>query len=54
MDRPVKWTQKKGDSDAMGLLKGIRDGKERAEDKEGMAEFVQLVDELFGGGDKMG
>ncbi|KAI8934793.1 hypothetical protein NX059_008478 [Plenodomus lindquistii] len=50
-DRPAKWTQKKGDADAMGLLKGIRDGKGREKEKEGLQEFVQLVEEMFGGSD---
>ncbi|KAF2848809.1 hypothetical protein T440DRAFT_428026 [Plenodomus tracheiphilus IPT5] len=52
-DRPAKWTQKKGDADAMGLLKGIRQGKGRDQEKEGMAEFVQLVEEMFGNGERM-
>lgn len=32
----------------MGLLKGIRDGKGRDQEKEAMAEFVQLLEEVFG------
>lgn len=47
-----KWTQKKGDADAMGLLKGIRNGKGMEKEKEAMEEFSQLIEELFGEGEK--
>jgi hypothetical protein len=53
-DRPERWTQKKGDADAMWLLKGIRDGKENDKEREVMAEFVALLDEVFGGEQKEG
>lgn len=36
----------------MGLLKGIRDGNGRDREKEAMAEFVQVVQETFGGAEK--
>lgn len=36
----------------MAVLKGIRDGETSEEEKEAMAEFVGLVDELFGQKDK--
>tara|TARA_R110002003_G_scaffold9_42_gene789 strand:- start:221 stop:823 length:603 start_codon:yes stop_codon:yes gene_type:complete len=52
-DREAKWTQKKGDADGMRLLKGLRDGKSGDKEKDGMAAFVQLVEEVFGEGDKM-
>ncbi|KAL6710730.1 hypothetical protein ACN47E_007787 [Coniothyrium glycines] len=51
-DRPERWTPKKGDSDAMGLLKVIRDGQGKDKEQEAMAEFVTLVGELFGGAEK--
>ncbi|KAH9865135.1 hypothetical protein IAQ61_009082 [Plenodomus lingam] len=52
-DRPAKWTPKKGDADAMGLMKGIREGKGRDKEKEGLADFLLLVEDMFGEGDKM-
>ncbi|KAJ4368893.1 hypothetical protein N0V83_005975 [Neocucurbitaria cava] len=51
--RTERWTPKKGDADAMGLFKGIREGGEGKE-KEAMAEFVTLVEEVFAGGEKKG
>jgi hypothetical protein len=36
------------------MLKGLRDGKSGDKEKDGMAAFVQLVEEMFGEGDKMG
>ena len=53
-EEPRRWTQKKGDADAMGLLKGIRDGKGREKEKESMAEFVTLVEEIFGENENKG
>ncbi|KAF1939166.1 hypothetical protein EJ02DRAFT_352960 [Clathrospora elynae] len=47
-EKEERWTPKKGDADAMGLLKGIREGNGREKEKESMAEFVALVEELFG------
>ncbi|KAF2829987.1 hypothetical protein CC86DRAFT_392010 [Ophiobolus disseminans] len=52
-DREERWTQKKGDADAMRMLKGLRDGKAGDREKEGMLAFVQLVDEVFGEGEKL-
>ncbi|KAI4949080.1 hypothetical protein J4E91_005543 [Alternaria rosae] len=43
-----KWTQKKGDKNAMEELKGIREGEGNEGEKDAMAEFVGLVEELFG------
>lgn len=36
----------------MAVLKSIRDGEDNQEEKEAMAQFVELVDELFGKKDK--
>ncbi|RMZ74299.1 HIT finger domain [Pyrenophora seminiperda CCB06] len=47
-EREERWTQKKGDKDAMGVLKEIRSAQTREGDKDAMAQFVGLVDELFG------
>ncbi len=47
-EREERWTQKKGDKDAMAELKEIRDGQGKAGEKDAMAEFVGLVEELFG------
>ena len=47
-DREERWTPKKGDKDAMAELKGIRDGEGNENEKDAMAQFVGLVDELFG------
>jgi hypothetical protein len=53
-DREARWTQKKGDADGMKLLKGLRDGKSGDKEKDGMAEFVRLIEECFGeSGDKV-
>ncbi|KAF2497619.1 hypothetical protein BU16DRAFT_319881 [Lophium mytilinum] len=43
----VPWTPKKGENDALYVLKGIRQGK-RDGDTEGMKEFVKLVGEIYG------
>ncbi|EUC34766.1 hypothetical protein COCVIDRAFT_91707 [Bipolaris victoriae FI3] len=51
-EREERWTPKKGDKDAMAVLKSIRDGEDNQEEKEAMAQFVELVDELFGKKDK--
>ena len=48
-NREERWTQKKGDADALRMLKDLRDGEVGDREKEGMAMFVQLVDEVFGG-----
>ncbi|KAF1852151.1 uncharacterized protein K460DRAFT_362917 [Cucurbitaria berberidis CBS 394.84] len=50
-EEPRRWTPKKGDADAMRLLKGIREGKGREKEKEAMAEFVSLVEEVCGRSD---
>ncbi|KAF2256785.1 hypothetical protein BU26DRAFT_527061 [Trematosphaeria pertusa] len=47
-DEGPRWTQKKGDADAMKMLKGLRDGKRAGEEKEAMTAFVGLVEETFG------
>jgi hypothetical protein len=47
-EREERWTQKKGDNDAMAELKGIRDAQGKEGEKDAMAEFVELVEELFG------
>ncbi|KAF1832121.1 hypothetical protein BDW02DRAFT_455394, partial [Decorospora gaudefroyi] len=52
--REHKWTPKKGDQDAMAVLKEMRDGSERGEEKDGMAEFVRLVESIFGKKEKDG
>ena len=33
----------------MELLKGVRDGKGKASEKDAMAEFVRLVEGMFAG-----
>jgi hypothetical protein len=47
-DREGRWTQKKGDADGMKMLKGLRDGKSGEKEKEAMAAFGQLIEEVFG------
>jgi hypothetical protein len=47
-EKEDRWTQKKGDKDAMAELKGIREGEGKEGEKDAMAEFVGLVEELFG------
>lgn len=37
----------------MAALKGIREGEDNKSEKDAMAEFVGLVEELFGQKDKM-
>lgn len=46
-----KWTQKKGDADAMKMLKEFRSG-DSGKEGEAMAAFVQLVDEMYGEGNE--
>ncbi|KAH7075903.1 hypothetical protein BKA63DRAFT_565949 [Paraphoma chrysanthemicola] len=50
-EKEGRWTQKKGDADGMRMLKGLRDGKSGDKEKDGMAAFVQLVEEMFGCGE---
>ncbi|KAF1978123.1 hypothetical protein BU23DRAFT_251811 [Bimuria novae-zelandiae CBS 107.79] len=50
-DRP-RWTPKRGDEDAMRMLKGLREGRRGEVEKEGIGEFVRLVGEMFGEGRK--
>jgi hypothetical protein len=52
-DREARWTQKKGDADGMRLLKGVREGKMGDDEKDGMAEFVTLIEECFGEKEKV-
>jgi hypothetical protein len=47
-DEPPKWTQKKGDGDALRGLKRIREGGNGDGEREGIGEFVRLVEEMFG------
>jgi hypothetical protein len=47
-DREGRWNQKKGDADALKMLKGLRDGKSGDKEKEGMVAFGMLVEEMFG------
>ena len=42
-----KWTAKKGDKDAMRMLKGLREGKRGETEKEAVGAFVRLVGEIF-------
>jgi len=53
-EREERWTQKKGDKDAMGVLKELRSAQARGEEKDGMVQFVGLVEELFGQREKEG
>ncbi|PSN61217.1 hypothetical protein BS50DRAFT_461228, partial [Corynespora cassiicola Philippines] len=46
--REERWTPKKGDADAMKLLKGVREGAGTSEEQEAVAEFVRLVEETVG------
>lgn len=46
-DKQEKWTQKKGDKDAMAELKRIRDGQGKEGEQDAIAEFVGLVEEMF-------
>lgn len=46
-----KWTAKKGDKDAMRMLKGLREGKRGETEKEAVGAFVRLVGEIFAEGD---
>ncbi|ORY13645.1 hypothetical protein BCR34DRAFT_480788 [Clohesyomyces aquaticus] len=54
--RVWKWTQKKGDADAMRLLKRLREGKEGGKEQDAIVEFARMVSETFreGGGDGEG
>ncbi|OAK98379.1 hypothetical protein IQ06DRAFT_379221 [Phaeosphaeriaceae sp. SRC1lsM3a] len=47
-EREGRWTQKKGDTDGLGLLKGVREGKMGEKEKEGMRAFVELLEEVLG------
>ncbi|KAF2190892.1 hypothetical protein K469DRAFT_657602 [Zopfia rhizophila CBS 207.26] len=49
-DRGGKWTEKKGEADALKLLKGFRDGKLGSAEEVAVGEFVRLVGETFGEG----
>ncbi|KAF2689691.1 hypothetical protein K458DRAFT_427806 [Lentithecium fluviatile CBS 122367] len=53
-DEESRWTQKKGDADAMRGLKRVRECENGSEEKEGLAEFVRLVEEIFGEKEKDG
>jgi hypothetical protein len=48
------WTQKKGETDAMNMMKDLRDGKRGEKAQDAMAEFVRLVEETFGSQEKEG
>ena len=48
-ERP-KWTTKRGDKDAMRMLKGLREGRRGETEKEAVGEFVRLVEGMFGEG----
>ena len=47
-NQDLRWTQKKGDIDAMKMMKDLRDGKKGDKAQDAMAEFVRLVEETFG------
>jgi zinc finger HIT domain-containing protein 3 len=49
-DSEFVWTPRKGDADAMKGLKKVREGLLGDEEKLAMAEFVELVDNMFGAG----
>ncbi|KAF2470752.1 uncharacterized protein BDR25DRAFT_369199 [Lindgomyces ingoldianus] len=51
-NRSRKWSQKKGDADAMKLLKRLREGKEGGGEQAAIVEFVRLVEETFGDGER--
>jgi hypothetical protein len=42
-DREGRWNQKKGDADALKMLKGLRDGKSGDKEKEGMVAFGRCL-----------
>lgn len=46
-DSNSRWTQKQGDTDAMKMLKEYRGRDDNDKEKEAMAAFVQLVEEIF-------
>lgn len=52
-DENSRWTPKKGDADAMKMLKEVRSGEADGKDKEAMRAFVDLIEENFGRNDKM-
>ncbi|KAE8848103.1 hypothetical protein PTNB73_01945 [Pyrenophora teres f. teres] len=52
-EREERWTPKKGDKDAMGVLKEMRSAQASGEEKDAMALFVGLVEELFGQREKV-
>jgi hypothetical protein len=47
-----RWSQKKGDADGLRELKKIRDGESEERDKEAMAAFSILIEELVRGSEK--
>lgn len=47
-DREFRWTQKKGDSDAMKALKRLRGQDTEHKEKDAMKTFVDLVEEMYG------
>lgn len=49
-DTPRRWTEKKGDADAMRMLKKTREQDKNDEEKEAMAAFVSLIEEVSGEG----
>ncbi|KAI1514064.1 hypothetical protein L13192_08882 [Pyrenophora tritici-repentis] len=51
-EREERWTPKKGDKDAMGVLKEMRGAQASGEEKDAMELFVGLVEELFVQGEK--
>jgi NADH:ubiquinone oxidoreductase subunit F (NADH-binding) len=53
-DHRPKWTPRKGDADAMRLLKRLRDGKQTSEEMEAIQEFVNFVEETLTSGKEMG
>ncbi|OAL50149.1 hypothetical protein IQ07DRAFT_567878 [Pyrenochaeta sp. DS3sAY3a] len=48
-DEGRKWTAKKGDADAMGVLKRVREGKGEDGEREALGEFGEVVRGLFEG-----
>ncbi|KAF1948430.1 hypothetical protein CC80DRAFT_431618 [Byssothecium circinans] len=45
-DEVRKWTEKKGDADAMRLMKKIREGENGDDEMAALSEFVRLVQEV--------
>ncbi|KAF2866172.1 hypothetical protein BDV95DRAFT_505772 [Massariosphaeria phaeospora] len=50
--QPSRWTQKKGDADAMRMLKGLREGRSGDTEQDIISEFVALVEDMFGNKEK--